>query len=73
MFLIRVKFSILYKNISRNYQTELITKYRLAFLLFILPLKVVHVYAGGPAVPPLLEVLLELTSWNCLWRVSSCS
>jgi len=73
MFLIQVKFSVLYKNISRSYQTELITKYMLAFLLFILPFKVVHVYAEGPAVLPLLEVLLELTSWNCLWRVSICS
>ena len=73
MFLIRLKFSILYKNISRSYQTELITKYMLAFLIFILPFKVVHVYARGPAVLPLLEVLLELASWNCLWRVSSCS
>jgi hypothetical protein len=73
MVLIWVKFSILYKNISRSYQTELITKYILEFLIFILPFKVVHVYARGPAVLPLLKVLLELASWNCLWRVSSCS
>jgi hypothetical protein len=45
----------------------------LAFLIFILPFKVIHVYARGPAVLPLLDVLLELASLNCLWRVSSCS
>jgi hypothetical protein len=50
MFLIRVKFSILYKNISRSYQAELLTKYMLAFLLFPLPVKVAH---GGTVVEAL--------------------